>query len=1537
MKKIILFLSIVFSFQVLYSQPLKPGIPTGTTPICQGSAPTSYNSTGSATATSYQWKILPASAGAISGASTTGTVNWLPSFTGIAKIWLIAINASGQTSSDTLYVTVNPLPAKSGTPVGTSPICQNANNSFIVTTGATNAITYLWYLIPPTAGTITGTGTIGTVDWDSSFTGIARVIVYGVNTCGQGPVSDSIMITINPLPLKPSTPTGPSPLCIDAANTPYVTTGGTFASTYHWYINPSTAGTISGNTTTGTVDWSATFSGVAKIIVRDSNSCGNGFFYSDTLSVTITPLPGKPAIPTGISPVCQDAANSNFTTTGGTNATSYQWYILPAAAGIITGTTTTAVVDWNAAFSGIAKIFVRGVSSCGSSVLASDTLFVTVNPLPLKPGTPVGTSPICQGNPLTSIFATSGSTNAISYQWSVIPNTAILSISNGTTTTPTVTWNPAYSGIVRVIAFGVNACGQGPVSDSLMITIDPLPLKPTIPTGTSPLCMDAVNTDYSTTGSSFSTTYQWYILPATAGVITGTGLTGTVDWTSTFNGIAKIFVKGNNACGLGVVSDTLYVTINPLPGKPATPTGTTPVCQDAANTSYSTTGGTNAITYQWYLLPATAGIISGTTTTGVVDWNASFSGTAKIVVRGINNCGNGPLSSDTLFVTVNPLPGKPGTPVGPSPICQGTVSTIFATTGATNATSYLWNIIPANAGTITGTSTAGTVTWNQNFFGVVRIIVFGINACGQGSVSDSLMITINPLPLKPTIPVGPSPLCMDTTNTDYTTTASLYSNSYQWYILPATAGVITGTALTGTVDWTSNFSGIARIFVKGVNACGQGPASDTLLVTINPLPGKPTIPTGTTTMCQNAVNSTYSNTGGSNSTSYIWYIIPSTAGVITGTTTTSTVDWDSSFTGVAKIFVRGVNNCGNGPLTSDSISVTINPLPLKPATPTGLNTVCQDAANTTYTTTGSTYATSYVWSVYPTTAGVISGTTNTSSLNWDANFNGIAKIIVKGVNACGQSMISDTLFVTVTPLPGKPAIPTGTSPLCQDAVNTIYSTTGGTNATTYQWSILPATAGTITGTALSGTVDWSSSFNGIAKIFVKGVNSCGTSVSSDTLFVTITPLPGKPAIPTGVTPLCQDSPDTSYSTTGASSATSYQWYILPATAGVISGTTSTGVVNWSSTFTGIAKIFVLGKNACGNGLLVSDTLFVTINPLPGKPAIPTGTSPVCQNAANTTYNTAGGANCTTYQWSIIPAAAGTISGTTTSGTVDWSATFTGIAKIIVVGMNNCGQSAASDTLFITVNPLPLKPATPTGPSALCINAPNSTFTTTGGTNATSYQWAILPTTAGVISGNSTTGTVDWSNTFTGNVSISVTGVNSCGSSAASDAFVLTIHLAPTPNLGNDTSICTATSLVLSPGVFTSYKWQDSSTTPTFSIPTSGPSTNIYWVRVTQDGCSATDNVSIIVNDCEILLEMPNVFTPNGDGINDVFIPAKRKGITSMSTSIFNRWGKLIYKSDDLQILWDGKSAADGVYYWIINYTDMNGKVNNVNGSVSILR
>ena len=75
---------------------------------------------------------------------------------------------------------------------------------------------------------------------------------------------------------------------------------------------------------------------------------------------------------------------------------------------------------------------------------------------------------------------------------------------------------------------------------------------------------------------------------------------------------------------------------------------------------------------------------------------------------------------------------------------------------------------------------------------------------------------------------------------------------------------------------------------------------------------------------------------------------------------------------------------------------------------------------------------------------------------------------------------------------------------------------------------------------------------------------------------------------------------------------------------------------------------------------------------------------------------------------------------------------------------------------------------------------------------------------------------------------------------------------------------------------------------------------------------------------EALLFVPNTFTPNGDGDNDFFYP-KGANIREYNMIIFNRWGELVYESNDFDNKWDGtfngKPCPDGTYVWRIRYSD----------------
>ena len=138
---------------------------------------------------------------------------------------------------------------------------------------------------------------------------------------------------------------------------------------------------------------------------------------------------------------------------------------------------------------------------------------------------------------------------------------------------------------------------------------------------------------------------------------------------------------------------------------------------------------------------------------------------------------------------------------------------------------------------------------------------------------------------------------------------------------------------------------------------------------------------------------------------------------------------------------------------------------------------------------------------------------------------------------------------------------------------------------------------------------------------------------------------------------------------------------------------------------------------------------------------------------------------------------------------------------------------------------------------------------------------------------------------------------------------------------------------------------------TYNISVSGSEVLVgcYAMRLADSNRNITpltDSVCIDVFEC-LDYQLPNVFTPNGDGINDLFTPfMPYSGVTKIEMEIFNRWGKREFRTEDPDILWDGTSesthlpCSDGVYYYgcKLYVNTLAGEIYYLlNGSVTLIR
>ena len=107
----------------------------------------------------------------------------------------------------------------------------------------------------------------------------------------------------------------------------------------------------------------------------------------------------------------------------------------------------------------------------------------------------------------------------------------------------------------------------------------------------------------------------------------------------------------------------------------------------------------------------------------------------------------------------------------------------------------------------------------------------------------------------------------------------------------------------------------------------------------------------------------------------------------------------------------------------------------------------------------------------------------------------------------------------------------------------------------------------------------------------------------------------------------------------------------------------------------------------------------------------------------------------------------------------------------------------------------------------------------------------------------------------------------------------------------------------------------------------------------QPECDTTDNI-VQIDGRPCLMTLPNVITPNGDGINDVFEPELEGDFLSMEMEIFDRWGKRVYRQESKDSLsWDAANVSDGVYFCAIEFrcATSSKKRQRFNMSVTVVR
>ncbi len=274
---------------------------------------------------------------------------------------------------------------------------------------------------------------------------------------------------------------------------------------------------------------------------------------------------------------------------------------------------------------------------------------------------------------------------------------------------------------------------------------------------------------------------------------------------------------GNHSCDPAYSS--FILTILPTPS--ANFTGDTVLCEFTQGIVYSAPSGSGNV-YSWTVNGGT--ITYGNETNQVtVDWGGiTVDGLISLSVKSSSACQD----SVNVPVILNALP----VPMisGTSTVCAGQSDIIYSTALTTNT--YLWEI---TGGTITSGQGTNEVFVNWTTPGSGSVSVTETIESTQCQKTISFPVTINGLLTVPSTPTGPVSVDLYSVfSSEYSVVPVTYADTYFWQIEPASAGNITGTTNSATVNWTADFRGTATISVKSANGCGESGFSQLLSVNI---------------------------------------------------------------------------------------------------------------------------------------------------------------------------------------------------------------------------------------------------------------------------------------------------------------------------------------------------------------------------------------------------------------------------------------------------------------------------------------------------------------------------------------------------------------------------------------------------------------------------------------------------------------------------------------------------------------------------------
>ncbi|WP_084288961.1 Ig-like domain-containing protein [Pedobacter nyackensis] len=950
----------------------------------------------------------------------------------------------------------------------------------------------------------------------------------------------------------------------------------------------------------------------------------------------------------------------------------------------------------------------------------------------------------------------------------------------------------------------------------------------------------------------------------------------------------------------------------------------------------------NAV-FTWYSDAAlTDALFTGPTYTPTVNQNTTY----YVTVRGDNKCENTSGSGKAIVLKVNPPATAADIAVAGSsaPFCAG--STANLTASSTTVVNPIFNWYSDAALTKlehTGLTFNPVVTAAITYY----VTVSGDNRC-ENAAADAKMVTIsiNPTAKAADIIVtgAEKPFCAGSTVQLNAGSVTVINPVFTWYRNAALTDLLfTGPIYSQVVTATTTFF----VTVRGANKCENVSAdARAVTVTINPpaTAADITVSGANKPFCEGNIAQLLATTTTVDNPVFTWYSDATLMNVVfRGQSFTPTITASTNY----YVTVRGDNRCENLSNGGKIVAITVNlPASASDITVTGFNKpFCVGATANLKASSITVINPVFTWySNAALTNAVFTGENYSPVINGPTAY----YVTVRGDNRCESPAAAAQVVAITINNPATDAdinVAGAALPICEGETVTLTATSAVVNPIFTWYSNQALTSPITTGATFSPSISATATYY----VTVRGDNRCeNLSGTGKGVTITVNPRPNVPVIASTGTTICSGDA-TLLTIQNPQSGVLYEWF---------TAVTGGSPVNTGATFTtgflnATIDYFVQATNA-SNCSSATGRVKVTVNVgvRPQAPLVVSANVNTCLGSG-ATLSVSNAVAGVTYNWySATNATVALGSGATFSAPATTTTTTTYYVEAV---LGNCANTTRT-AVIVTAGAIPTAPPSISGAAnPLCSGS--TTVLTVNNPDATlKYAW-FTNSAGGTALAEGNTFNVPVLNATATYYVGSINAQTNCPSSTrtAVTVNVLTKLNAPVVVVQSTT----ATSVTFAWSAITGATAYEVSLDGglTWILPSGGAAGTTHLIS----GLQPNQKVNIRVRakgqlDCQLsdattfnggsenplgnAVFVPNTFTPNNDGKNDVLY-VYGNSIAKMKFGIYNQWGQFIYESVNVQNGWDGthkgQAQPNGVYVYLLDLEFSDGTKEIKKGTITILR